>query len=142
MADPGQVREALAQLDHANDGHWTTQGLPRMDILAGYGLQLDRRELNELVPGFSRAAAKQAAEKAEPAAEGATPRPAVSSFADDARRHADATFGHMLARAERRKAALEHLAAGGFTLADLADSTSPLQRRISAQNRQARRELS
>jgi hypothetical protein len=141
VADIGTVREALGLLDPAKDEHWTSQGLPRLDVLVGLmGFSLERRELNELVPGFSRASAKKAKEESGPAP---APDPsAAPSLADDLRRHSDATFRHMLARAERRKAALAHLASGGFTLADLQDSTSPLQRRVSAQNRQARRELS
>lgn len=144
MADLATVRGALSQLDPGKDDHWTSQGLPRMDVLAGIGLTIDRRELNELVPGFSRAVAKKALEEATPEqqAERASLAVAEANHADDTRRHADATFRHMLERAERRKAALEHLAAGGFTVADLADTTSPLQRRISSQNRSARRELS
>jgi len=149
--DPATVREALALLDAENGDHWTSQGLPRLDVLFGLvGEEVGRRELNEIAPGFSRAAARKgagvesgAASAAAPGSDSAPPAPEVeaSTLADDLRRHADATFRHALERAERRKAALEHLAAGGFTLKDLEPPTSPLQRRISAQNRAARRQL-
>jgi len=144
MADAATLRAALGQLDPANNDHWTTQGLPRMDVLAGIvGEQVDRRALNELVPGFNRAAAQKAKgdEHTQPAPTAASPA-SPQTVEDDLRRHSDATFKHMLARAERRKAALEHLAAGGFSVSDLQDTTSPLQRRVSSQNRQARREMS
>lgn len=142
MADARAVSETLKGLNPDDDGHWTSQGLPRMDVLAGLGLTIDRRELNELVPGFSRAVAKKAREDAAVAAPAADAPAPISSIDDDLRRQSENSFKHLLARDARRKAALAHLAAGGFTVADLQDTTSPLQRRISAQNRASRRELS
>ena len=130
--DAATVRAYLGQLDPGNDAHWTSQGLPRMDALIHMGLTIDRRDLNELVPGFNRESLPKPGEGDLRVATSA-----VTSTSSPV----DSTFAHMLERAARRQAALDYLQEGGFTLADLQDPTSPLQRRISAQNRAERRGL-
>jgi hypothetical protein len=131
MADAHEVRAVCASLDPSNDGHWTSQGVPRMDVLQGMGLPgIDRRTLNELLPGFTRDSLLEERTKQGAPVELAPVEPAPEK---------DPYFRHMLERAERRKAAWAWLAQGGFTAADLADPTSPLQRRVSAQNQRERR---
>ena len=135
MTDPTFIRAVCAKLDPSNDAHWTSQGLPRMDVLEGLGLRIERRELNEAVPGFNRAKAAEA--RAEAPQEQlqvveAAPAPGEQP----------GFFLQAKARAARRAAALEHLAKGGFTLKDLEPVRCRLDRALGARNRQARRELS
>lgn len=50
-----QLMQALRQLDVANDDHWTSAGLPLMEVVEKLsGLNPTRKELEELAPGFSR----------------------------------------------------------------------------------------
>lgn len=129
--DPLTVKAYLAKLDPSDNGHWTSQGLPRMDVLVSFGLTIDRRELNELVPGFSRATAE--AQRAErPMQPKAPPVPAGEDYFT-------LTNRHIAERAARRKAALEHLIAGGFTLKDIEPVRSKLDQGMRARNRAARR---
>lgn len=138
MWNASDVRAVCYKLDPANNDHWTSQGLPRMDVLASFGLTIDRRELNELLPGFGRAVlAKELTDTA--AATGAEPPAALPEPEVD---HSALAHQHLIARAERHRAAMEHLAAGGFTLKDLEPVRSRLDQRIAARNRVARRELS
>jgi hypothetical protein len=125
------VKAYLAKLDPSSDGHWTSQGLPRMDVLIGFGLNVDRRVLNELVPGFNRSMA--AAQRAvEPSPHQPPPKaPEEDYFA--------LTNRHIAERAARRKAALEHLIAGGFSPKDLEPVRSKLDQGMRARNRMARR---
>jgi hypothetical protein len=176
-ADTRAVRAALDKLDSSDDGHWTHEGLPRMDVLAGFGLRIERRALTEAVPGFTRAvAAERAAAEADelagadesnepgessgdspgepakakvakPGHHGRDParHVAAATMESDSRAYVEATGRNAAAQAERRQAALAHLSTGShlgqaFTLDDLRDTTSPLQQRIAAQNRAARRE--
>lgn len=65
--------ETLKKLKVENDDHWTTEGLPRLDVLSkALGREVTREELNAAVPGFSRVTAaefgaSEAADKAETA---------------------------------------------------------------------------
>lgn len=141
MADPSTIRAVCSRLDPANDGHWTSQGLPRMDVLASMGLQIERRELNEALPGFCRS--KLAEETAASADASASEEEATTVAAEsDAAQPQPSFFLHAKRRAARRAAALEHLAKGGFSLRDLEPVRCRLERATSARNRQARRELS
>lgn len=141
MFDAETVRQGLAKLDPANDEHWTSQGLPRMDALAAVGLTIDRRQLNELVPGFTRAAAGggQQSSAGEPELQLLSqPAPDLSS--------AMASHRHIVERHTRHRAAVEvaskALAAAGLSMADLVSPTrSRLDRNIAARNRAARRDL-
>jgi hypothetical protein len=50
------IKTALALLDVNNDGHWTAEGLPRLDALSEIaGENIKREQLNEVAPEFSRA---------------------------------------------------------------------------------------
>jgi hypothetical protein len=129
--DPGTVRAALSRLNPDRDDHWTTQGLPRMDALESFGLKVDRREINEIMPGFNRAAA------ATRASLEAQPEPTSTGDAEED--YVALSSRHIVARAERRKAALEHLLAGGFTLKDIEPVRSKLDLGTRARNRAARR---
>lgn len=135
--DPTTVRVICGKLDPSNDEHWTSQGLPRMDVLAGMGLSIERRALTEAFPGFTRAVAAKLLSEAPATASETAQAPGERSASVD--EHLANCGRHLAARAERRKAALAHLAAGGFTPADLDPVTSPIQRRIAAQNAAARR---
>lgn len=126
-----EVKAVLARLDPSNDGHWTSQGLPRMDVLGSMGLTVDRRVLNELVPGFSRSTA--AALRSE------SPAPAPAPVQAPGEDYFAACNRHIAERAARRKAALEHLIAGGFSPKDLEPVRSKLDLGIRSRNRMARR---
>lgn len=138
MTDASTIREICNQLDPSNDGHWTSQGLPRMDVLAGMGLTVERRSLNEAIPGFSRASlAKSRGESVaalgEPQA--APPAPPEADYFELSNRH-------IQARAARRAEALEYLHKGGYSMDDLAPVRCRADQRIAARNRAARREFS
>jgi len=64
-----KINQALAQLDVANDNHWTGDGLPRLEtvkMLAG-DQSITREILTQARPGFIRATAAQAAQAAQAA---------------------------------------------------------------------------
>lgn len=51
-----KVRDALSQLDPAKDEHWTSDGLPRLDVLKDLsGQAITRETLNTEAKGFTRA---------------------------------------------------------------------------------------
>lgn len=134
------VREVLSKLDPGNDQHWTSQGLPRMDALLSLGLQIERRELNEAVPGFTRGSlARDKGAEPAPPVEAATPQ---SADLDSAK----ASHSVIVARYERHRRAVEiatkALDEAGLCLADL---TSPMRskidRNMAARNRLARRSM-
>lgn len=137
MSDQATVREACAKLDPGNDAHWTSQGLPRMDALASLGLTIDRRELNEAYPGFTRATLAKDRESA--------PVPViVAAPASEAVDSAKISHQHIVARHDRHRRAVEiaskALEAAGLSLSDL---TRPVRCKadlnIAARNRAARR---
>lgn len=50
------IRDALARLDPATDDHWTTDGLPRLDVLRTFlGADASRADVTKAAPEFSRA---------------------------------------------------------------------------------------
>ena len=54
---PEQIIEALKKLDPNDDKHWTSEGLPRLDILAAdLGVKfLKRGDVTKVAPAFTRA---------------------------------------------------------------------------------------
>lgn len=71
------IAEALAQLDPENDEHWTSDGLPRIDVVQKVaGLKkLSRQEITDADPNFTReTAGKEAAAETE----GETPEEAAA----------------------------------------------------------------
>lgn len=53
--------EAIGLLDPENAAHWTSNNLPALDVLsAQVGRQVARAEVEELAPGYTRAAARKA----------------------------------------------------------------------------------
>lgn len=124
---------ALCALDPANDEHWTSQGLPRLDaVYAKHGREVTRIDINEAFPGFTR-------ERARLGIEGAPSRPSAPPAPDEPEHHSLArAFRARLARVQKARA--EHAAlerAIGRPLPP-PDFRCPLQRRISAENRIAR----
>lgn len=138
--DNATIAAVCAKLDPSDDAHWTSQGVPRMDVLAGMGLTIDRKALNEALPGFSRAKLLEAQQSDPPAPKAAAKAPEETT--------AQASHRHILARARRRQEALAYLASGKgsdgkpFTPADIGPVRSKLDQNIGARNRQGRRELS
>lgn len=66
MRKEDQVLEALKALDPKKDENWTGQGLPQMDALNKLlpeGVEVTRKELHEIVPGFNRQKALEALEQ-------------------------------------------------------------------------------
>lgn len=50
-----QLRAALGMLDHSNPDHWTSTGLPKMDVVEELvGDDVSRKELNTYFPDFVR----------------------------------------------------------------------------------------
>lgn len=74
-----KILNALLQLDVGNDDHWTSDGLPRMDVIEGIvgDKAITRQQVTAARPGFSRAVAAQAVQPQQatqaPAAPAAQP---------------------------------------------------------------------
>jgi len=50
-----KIKAALADLDPSNDAHWTSDGLPRLDVMKELtGANVTREALNQVAKGFSR----------------------------------------------------------------------------------------
>lgn len=62
-----KINEALAKLDPNNDGHWTSDGLPRIDTVKMFASNpaLTREDITKAAPDFNRETAKAAADKAD-----------------------------------------------------------------------------
>ena len=69
-----KILDALLKLDINNDEHWTSDGLPRMDVLEGIvgDKSLTRQQVTAAKPGFSRAVAAQAQAQQEQQSQGST----------------------------------------------------------------------
>lgn len=66
--DPMSLEVALATLDTDDDSLWTSEGLPRIEVLESLtGGKVTRADVELVSPGFSRAKAKEPAEEPEPA---------------------------------------------------------------------------
>lgn len=54
-----KINEALAKLDPSNDAHWTTDGLPRLDVLKAFAddASITRDAVTLAKPAFTRATA-------------------------------------------------------------------------------------
>ena len=53
--DPEVIRLALSELDSANDDHWTTQGLPRVEVVSkAVGAEVSRQDITDAAPKFVR----------------------------------------------------------------------------------------
>ncbi len=61
------IHQALTQLDPANDEHWTSDGMPRMDVVQGLteDPKLTRKAVTDAAPDFNREMAIAAAASAE-----------------------------------------------------------------------------
>lgn len=61
-----KIREALAKLDIGNDDHWTTEGLPRLDVMKDLvGEPVTRADITAAAKGFSRKTPNLEAEQPE-----------------------------------------------------------------------------
>jgi hypothetical protein len=50
-----RIQEALSNLDVENEGHWTTEGLPRLDVMKDLvGEPVSRADITTAAKGFSR----------------------------------------------------------------------------------------
>lgn len=55
------INQALAALDPHDDDHWTADGLPRVDVVAGMvGAEVKRQDITNADPQFSRMAVQKA----------------------------------------------------------------------------------
>ena len=65
------IKEALAKLDPSNDGHWTVDGAPRMDVLSEIaGETLTRKQVTDAAPDFTRHTTSSGEAPAEATEEG------------------------------------------------------------------------
>lgn len=56
------IKEAISSLDHDNDDHWTSTGLPKLDVVQDLaGETVTRQQAEAAAPNYNRAAAKAAA---------------------------------------------------------------------------------
>lgn len=61
-----KLRQALAKLDIGNDDHWTTEGLPRLDVMKDLvGEPVTRADITAAAKGFSRKTPNLEAEQPE-----------------------------------------------------------------------------
>ena len=61
-----KIKEALAKLDIDNDDHWTTEGLPRLDVMKDLvGVAVSRADITAAAKGFSRKSPNLENEKPE-----------------------------------------------------------------------------
>jgi hypothetical protein len=68
-----KIREALAKLDIDNEGHWTTEGLPRLDIMKEMtGEVVSRSDITMAAKGFSRKTPNLAIEEPENTEDGSS----------------------------------------------------------------------
>lgn len=59
------IKAALAKLDPANDEHWTTDGLPRLDAIeALVGSAVARKDITNAAPEFTRGVAQSVVDEA------------------------------------------------------------------------------
>lgn len=59
------IKAALAKLDPANDEHWTTDGLPRLDAVeAMVGSAVSRKDITNAAPEFTRGVAQSVVDEA------------------------------------------------------------------------------
>lgn len=67
-----KIRAALSQLDHANDQHWTDDGLPRTQVVQELAAEggIKRSDINEAAPGFMRKAGDAMGDPPETTADG------------------------------------------------------------------------
>jgi len=50
-----RIREALAKLDTANEGHWTSEGMPRLDVMKDLvGQAVSRADITSAAKSFTR----------------------------------------------------------------------------------------
>lgn len=119
------------RLDPDRDDHWTSQGLPRLDVVSSLaGRLVERPELTDVLPGWSRARARRARmeAKGEAILEAVTAEPEIDP--------ALASHQRLLERAAKARA--ERDALGPFaSFFPLPDLRCPLERRIAAENRHA-----
>lgn len=69
QTDAAKVKDALQRLDPKDDGHWTSKGQPRVDVLASLSgvTALTRIELEKIAPDFNReTAGKEISISAQP----------------------------------------------------------------------------
>lgn len=58
------IADVLTKLDTANDSHWTADGLPSLETIAGMlGRDVTRKEVTDTAPNFSREALRKADEE-------------------------------------------------------------------------------
>lgn len=66
MDQANPLAVALSKLDPSHDGHWTTEGMPRVDVVsASLGQAVTRKEITAAAPHLTREAAARAVERAK-----------------------------------------------------------------------------
>lgn len=59
-----ELREALESLDPRDDGHWTSNGIPRVDVVSGLvGREVLRQEITDAAPELTRSTLAAAREQ-------------------------------------------------------------------------------
>jgi hypothetical protein len=87
--DTQAILKAVDKLDVNDDNHWTTDGLPKMEVMQNLSgiKELTRAQMNEMVPNLSREAMKTAQ------GGGAPLQPPAPKVVPDAEPAEDPTFG-------------------------------------------------
>jgi hypothetical protein len=87
--DTQAILKAVDKLDVNDDNHWTTDGLPKMEVMQNLSgiKELTRAQMNEMVPNLSREAMKAAQ------GGGAPLQPPAPKVVPDAEPAEDPTFG-------------------------------------------------
>jgi hypothetical protein len=59
-----KLSEAISQLDHSQDGHWTEDGMPSVEAVAAiFGKEVDREQITKAAPNLVRKVEEPSAEK-------------------------------------------------------------------------------
>ena len=81
-----ELAEAIRSLDHADDAHWTADGLPLVAAVeAAFGERLTRQAISDAVPGHTRESARTGSGAAQ-ASSGGVDRGAADAAVVDASR--------------------------------------------------------
>jgi hypothetical protein len=72
-----KLSEAISQLDHTQDGHWTEDGMPSVEAVAAiFGKEVDREQITKAAPNLVRKAKEPSAEEPPAPADEEPPAPA------------------------------------------------------------------
>lgn len=102
MATKDAITQALSQLDHTNDEHWTDDGLPRTSVVQKLANdpEIRRTDIQAAAPNFARKTGDDQGDPKEQTASGTPAEPTAPATADVTA--SDASEGDVRADAQER----------------------------------------